>query len=75
MKSRFFNLNTKDFIKGLIVAILTGVLTFLNNALISYHIVDMQLIKQTGIAALIGFLSYIIKNLFTNSKDEILKKE
>ena len=33
VRSKFFWLNTWDFIKGLIVAILTAVITFLTNEL------------------------------------------
>ena len=73
--SKLWNLNTRDFIKGLIVAVITAVVTFLTNALTAGATIDIALLKKVGMAAVIGFLSYLLKNLLTNSKDEVLTKE
>ena len=70
-----FWLNAKDFIKGLVIAVLTAILTFLQGALLNNEPVDLVLIKKVGVAAAIGFISYLIKNLFTNDNDEILKPD
>jgi uncharacterized membrane protein YvlD (DUF360 family) len=75
MKARFLRLNFRDFIKGLFLAIITAVLTFLTTELQQGTVLNIILIKRLGIAALIGFFSYILKNLLTNSKDEILTPE
>lgn len=75
MKSKIFWLNAKDFIKGLVIAVLTAILTFLQAALINNDPVDLALIKKVSVAAAIGLLSYLIKNLFTNNHDEILKPD
>lgn len=65
--SKFLTLGKSDFIKGLVIAVLTGVGTALT-------VPDFTL-KSIAIASLVGMLSYLTKNLFTNSKDEILKPE
>jgi hypothetical protein len=71
MKSKFFSLTLKDFIKGSVVAIITGILTALSG-IITPDDIDF---KKIGIAAIISFLAYLTKNLFTNSNDKFLKTE
>jgi hypothetical protein len=68
MKSKFFTLSFRDFLKGSIVAILTGIITALT-AIVSPDEIDM---KRVLFSALIGLLSYLVKNLFTNNKDQFL---
>jgi hypothetical protein len=75
MKAKFLRLGVRDFIKGLFLAIITAVLTFLTTALQEGAVLDIKLIKRLAIAAFVGFFSYILKNLLTNSKDEILTPE
>lgn len=72
MKAKFLRLNARDFFKGMIIAIIAAVITFLTNELQAGTTIDL---KRIGITALIAFLSYLVKNLFTNSKDEILTPE
>jgi hypothetical protein len=69
MKSKFLSLNIKDFLKGIIVAIFTGIGTYftMNNTEIN--------VKEVGKACIIAFCAYMAKNLFTNSADQILKPE
>lgn len=73
--SKFLKLSLKDFVKGLVVAVLTAILTFLQNELVAGSVVDLQLLKRVGVSAAIAFLAYLIKNLFTNNNDEILKPD
>ena len=71
-KSKFFSLSFQDFAKGSIVAILTGLMTFLSGELQS----DVTFtFKQVLLSAVIALLAYLIKNLFTNSNDTVLKSE
>ena len=70
-----FNLGSKDFYKGLIVAVITALMTFLIEALQKESPIDLDLLKRLGVAAIIGMLSYLLKNLFTNSKDQFMTKE
>jgi len=66
MKSKFFNLNWRDFLKGSIVAILIALGTALAT--------PSATVKSILLASLIGFISYLTKNLFTNQDDKLLKK-
>jgi len=73
MKSSFLSLSTKDFIKGLVVAVLTSVITIVYTSLqVGSLDFDFKLIASTGLSSA---LAYILKNLVTNSNDEIMKKE
>jgi hypothetical protein len=75
LKAKLFMLNARDFFKGLILAVITAVITFFANELQIGSSVDLSLFKRMGIAAIIAFLSYLVKNLLTNSKGEILTPE
>jgi molybdopterin-binding protein len=75
MKAKFLSLNARDFLKGLVVAVVAAVLTFLTNELTAGSTIDLKLLKRIGVTALIAFLSYLTKNLFTNSKGEMLTPE
>jgi hypothetical protein len=73
MKSPFLNLNTADFIKGLIMAVLSSVIT------IVYQTVELGSFtfdwKAIGTMALTTAIAYIMKNLFTNSQGKFFGKE
>ena len=62
--SNFLRLNTFDFFKGLIVAVITGVLTAILQML---SIVPPSLdLKQIGIVSLTSAIAYLIKQLGTD---------
>lgn len=65
--SKFLRLGKSDFLKGLVIVVLTGIGTTLT--------IPEPTLKSVGIAALVGFISYLTKNLFTNNKNEILKPD
>ena len=71
--SKFLNLNIQDLSKGLIITMLTSVLT------IAYNTVSAGSLtfdwKAIGLAALTSGLAYLMKNLLTNSEGEFLVKE
>jgi bacteriorhodopsin len=73
MNSTFLNLNSSDFIKGLIMAVLTTVITVI------YQTVEAGSLtfdwKAIGTMALTSALAYIMKNLFTNSTGKLFGKE
>jgi len=73
MNSTFFNLNSTDFIKGLIMAVLSTVIT------VVYQTVEVGSLtfdwKSIGTMALTTALAYIMKNLFTNSTGSLFAKE
>lgn len=74
MKSNFLNLNLTDLTKGLVVAVLTAVITYLYKALQSgdFTSLDWKIVGTTALIAAIGYLS---KNLLTNSEGQVMSPE
>jgi hypothetical protein len=73
MNSSIFTLDNKDFIKGLLVAVLSAVITILYNTIETGSLnFDW---KAIGTMALTSALGYILKNLLTNSTGQFLKKD
>jgi hypothetical protein len=73
MNSTFLNLNSSDFIKGLIMAVLTTVITVIYQTVEAGSLVFDW--KSIGTMALTSALAYIMKNLFTNSTGKLFGKE
>lgn len=74
MKSNFLKLDTKDFLKGLVLAVLTAIITALYSLVQTGELasINVNLVLTTAISSA---LAYLMKNLATNSDDKILKKE
>jgi hypothetical protein len=71
MKSTFLSLNWRDFIKGLIVAVLTPIIPIVQQSITAGTLIlDWHVI---GLAAAGGFVAYIVKNFFTDSTKEAVK--
>lgn len=71
MKSTLFTLNTRDFIKGLIVAIITPIVPIIQQSIAAGSLVfDWKII---GLAAAGGFVAYIVKNFFTDDTKVAIK--
>ena len=66
-----FSLQTRDFIKGLIVFVIGAVLAALYQMLQNGFAVDYNQIIQI---AILSGLSYLLKNLFSNSEGKFLGK-
>jgi hypothetical protein len=75
MRSKFLRLNTRDFIKGLIVATICTFVTGTYQLIANGGTVNWITIKPVVIAALGSAISYFTKNLLTNSKGEFLTFE
>jgi hypothetical protein len=75
MKSNFFSLNTKDFIRGAVVAIGTAAGTGLINIMNTGALPTLDQLHTIGISAACAGIAYLLKNLFTNSKDQLAKPE
>ena len=73
MNSTFFSLNTNDFLKGLVMAVLTSVITVVYQTVEAGSLVFDW--KAIGTLALTSALAYIMKNLFTNSTGKLFAKE
>jgi hypothetical protein len=73
MNSSIFTLNTNDFIKGLIIAVLTSVVTIVYQTVSTGSLaIDW---KDIATVALSSALGYIMKNLLTNSAGKFLATE
>jgi len=75
MDSKFLQLKKTDFWKGIIVATLSTACTGLCMALdmaVDFASFNWQIIL---LSAASGFVSYITKNLLTNSNGEAFRKE
>jgi len=73
MKSGFLSLDTKDFIKGLLLSVFTSVISIVYTYVQCGSLVfDTKTIATTALTTALG---YIMKNLLTNSEDKFLKKE
>lgn len=73
MQSTFLTLDTKDFLKGLVLAVLTAVITIVYTSIEAGNLAFDW--KAIGMTALSSALAYIMKNLFTNSNGDLLKKD
>jgi hypothetical protein len=73
--SDFLKLNGKDLFKGMLVAVLAIITSSLSVILDAGALPTAQewlsIAKVAGTAA----ISYLLKNLFTNSSDQLLKAE
>ncbi len=75
MKSKFFTLDWKDLLRGLLIAFLTAILTGVINILDTGAVFTWMTIKPVLIAGISAALSYLLKCLATNSQDQLLKRE
>lgn len=74
MRSDFFKLNWRDLGKGLVVAVITAVLTYVYTALEAGDLTAIDW-KVVGTTAIISAVGYLFKNLVTNSDGELTKVE
>ncbi len=73
MQSKFLSLDTQDFLKGLVVAVIGSVLTIIETSLQSGSLhFDW---KAIGAAAALSGISYLTKNFFSNSNGQVAKTE
>ena len=65
-QSIFFSLNGKDFLKGLLMAVLVPIFTIVQQSLEAGVLVFNW--QAIGISAVAGALGYLTKNLFTTNE-------
>ena len=75
MKSKFLNLDLKDLLKGAIVAVVTALLTGLYELITAGGDLTWLNLKPVLLTSLAALISYLLKNMFTNSDGEILSRE
>ena len=73
--SNFLNLNVDDLVKGFIVAFLSTALTGVVATLDSGALPTLAELKSAAIVGLTAGISYLLKNLLTNSQGVVLKKD
>lgn len=73
--SNFMSLNGRDLIKGAVIAVLVAILGSLESILSAGALPTVE--QWASIAKMAGaaVISYLVKNLFTNSQDELLKAD
>ena len=74
-KSKLWKLDLRDFLKGLVVAVIAAVITSVYTVIeTGQTIFDVDWRVTLSVAITAG-ISYVLKNLSTNSEDKLLKKE
>ena len=74
-RSNFLSLNWRDFLKGLLLSILSAVVTFIYEVVQAGTSFDAEFFKALAIVAVTTLLAYLGKNLFENSSGELAKTE
>lgn len=73
--SKFLNLNFRDLVKGAVIAALAVIVAALSASLEAGSLPTIEQWKGIGWSGLMAFAAYLLKNLFTNSNDELLQPE
>ena len=75
MRSNFLRLNARDLIKGMIVVGICTFITGIYQLIANGGAVNWLTIKPVVIAAIGSGVSYLTKNLLTNSTGDFMKTE
>ena len=75
MKSKFLTLNVHDFLQGLIIVIFCTFITGFYQLIANGGVINRETMKPVIIAAIGSGISYLTKNLLTNSKGKFLTRE
>jgi hypothetical protein len=71
MPSGIFRLNSNDLIKGVVMAVIGAVVTYLSSPTVDLASVDWGYVVKT---ALIVAISYLAKNFVTDSEGKVVGK-
>jgi hypothetical protein len=75
MKSKLGTLDYRDILNGLLIAFLAAMIDGIIKILNSGAVFDWPHLKPVVIAGISAALSYLLKSLMTNSRNQLLKKE
>jgi hypothetical protein len=75
MKSKLFTIDTRDVLHGLFIAFLTALLTGIIDMLGKGAVFDWPSLKPVLIAGISAALSYLLKCLATNSRNQLFTRE
>lgn len=75
MNAKFLMINSDDLMRGFVTAVIASVLS---SAVVILQAGNLPTVMQLKTIALVGVssgVSYLVKNLLTNSKDQMFKTE
>lgn len=75
MKSKFLTITMKDVLRGILIAFMTTVLAGIIQMLDHSVVFEWNSIKTLLIAGLSAALSYLLKCMLSNSRDELFTRE
>jgi hypothetical protein len=75
MKSKLGTLDWRDILNGLLIAFLAAMIDGIIKILNSGAIFDWPHLKPVVIAGVSAALSYLLKSLMTNSRNQLFKRE
>jgi preprotein translocase subunit Sec61beta len=75
MKSKFLTIDRRDFLKGLFIAFLTAILTGILKMFEAGSAFNWITLKPVLIAGICAAISYLLKALVSNSRDELFARE
>lgn len=75
MRSRFLSLNAHDFFKGMVIVTICTFITGIYQLIASGGNINWTTVRPVVIAAAGSAVSYLTKNLLTNSHDDFMKSE
>jgi hypothetical protein len=75
MKSKFLTLDKSDFIEGLIIVILCTFITGFYQLIANEGVINWETLKPVVISAIGAGVSYLTKNLLSNSKGQFMRGE
>ena len=75
MKSKLGTLDYRDILNGLLIAFLAAMIDGIIKILNSGAVFDWLHLKPVVIAGISAALSYLLKSLMTNSRNQLLRKE
>jgi len=74
-RSSFLTLNWRDLLKGLLLAVVTAVITFFYNMIQTGVPLDVEILKKAGMVAIATVLAYLLKNLFENNEGTLVTSD
>jgi hypothetical protein len=75
MKSRLFTLDIRDLLNGLLIAFLAAMIDGIIKILGADAVFDWPHLKPVLIAGISAALSYLLKSLATNSRNQLFTRE
>jgi len=75
MRSKFLRLNSRDYLRGMIVVVICTFITGIYQVIASGGTINLVTLKPVVIAAIGSAVSYLTKNLLTNSDGDFMKSE